>query len=53
MRVLIRFLADCSGTTSIEYAMIASGIAAAVVAAVNSLGSVVKSNYVAVSTAMN
>jgi pilus assembly protein Flp/PilA len=52
MRTLIRFLTDCSGATSIEYAMIASGIAVAVVAAVNNLGSTVKSNYTSVSTAL-
>ena len=51
MRTLIAFLRDYSGATSIEYAPIASMIAVAVVAAVNNLGSTVKSNYASVSVA--
>jgi pilus assembly protein Flp/PilA len=52
MRAINAFLTDCSGATSIEYAMIASGIAVAVVAAVNNLGSAVKSSYTSVSVAL-
>jgi pilus assembly protein Flp/PilA len=52
MRAIIAFLTDRSGATSIEYAMIASGIAVAVVAAVNNLGSAVKSSYTSVSVAL-
>jgi pilus assembly protein Flp/PilA len=52
MKQIIAFLADCSGVTSIEYAMVASGIAVAVLTAVNSLGSNVKSNYTSVSDAL-
>jgi pilus assembly protein Flp/PilA len=37
-----RFLCDESGATAIEYGLIAGGIALAVLAAVNSLGSSVK-----------
>jgi pilus assembly protein Flp/PilA len=52
MRTIIAFLNDRSGATSIEYAMIATGIAVAVLAAVNNLGSAVKSNYTSVSVAL-
>jgi pilus assembly protein Flp/PilA len=52
MRTITTFLTDCSGATSIEYAMIASGIAVAVLAAVNNLGAAVKSNYTSVSIAL-
>jgi pilus assembly protein Flp/PilA len=52
MRKILAFLKDCSGATAIEYAMIASGIAAAVVAAVNNLGSAVNANYTSVNTAL-
>jgi pilus assembly protein Flp/PilA len=34
-----RFLADQSGTTAIEYALIAAGISLAIIATVNGLGS--------------
>jgi len=39
--VLSRFFTDAEGTTSIEYALVAVGIAVAVVAAVNTLGNTV------------
>jgi Flp pilus assembly pilin Flp len=39
--VLSRFFAEAEGTTSIEYALVAVGIAVAVVAAVNTLGNTV------------
>jgi len=53
MATIIRFLRDQSGATSIEYAMLASGIAVAIIVTVNSLGSTVRSNYTSVSTALN
>jgi pilus assembly protein Flp/PilA len=37
-RTFRRFLRDERGATAIEYAMIAAGVAVAIVAAVNSLG---------------
>ncbi|HEY1838541.1 MAG: Flp family type IVb pilin [Rhizomicrobium sp.] len=40
-----RFVSDISGATAIEYAMVASGIAVAVVAAVNLLGQNVKTTF--------
>ena len=44
VRHFTRLLADESGATAIEYAMIAAGVGAAVAATVYSLGSSVKSN---------
>jgi pilus assembly protein Flp/PilA len=46
------FLADENGATAIEYALIAGGIAVAIVTAVNSLGTKVTSLFVSVDTAM-
>jgi pilus assembly protein Flp/PilA len=42
---LIRFGLDESGATAIEYAMIAAGISVAIVGAVSSLGSQVKTTF--------
>jgi pilus assembly protein Flp/PilA len=47
-----RFLHDDNGATSIEYAVIASGIAVAIAATVVSLGTNVQSLYSSVATAM-
>jgi pilus assembly protein Flp/PilA len=49
---LLRFMRDESGATAIEYALIAGGIAVAIVAAVSSLGSAVTNNYKSVDTAL-
>ncbi|HEX3504134.1 MAG TPA: Flp family type IVb pilin [Xanthobacteraceae bacterium] len=47
-----RFLHDERGATAIEYAMIASGVAVAIVASVNGLGTGVKGLFTSVSTAL-
>jgi pilus assembly protein Flp/PilA len=52
MRTIISFLDDCSGATSIEYAVIASLVAAVIVAAVSQLGSAVKSDFTLVNVAL-
>jgi len=52
MRKLIGFFTDPSGATSIEYAILASGIALLIIAAVNNLGSAVKTEFTSVSTAL-
>ena len=52
MTKVLAFLHNQSGATSIEYALLASGVAVVIVAAVNNLGSAVKDNYTSVSTAM-
>ena len=49
---LSRFLRDESGATAIEYAMIASGVAVTIVAAVTSLGTNVKALFTSVSTSL-
>ena len=48
-----RFLRDESGATSIEYAVIASGVAVAIAATVVTLGSSVKGLFTSVATVMN
>jgi pilus assembly protein Flp/PilA len=52
MRTILRFLADDSAATAIEYAMIAAGIAVAIVSVVQGLGSQVNSLFTSVSAAM-
>ena len=52
MNLLRSFLGDQSAATSIEYAMIASGVAVAIVGGVNNLGSSVKSMWTSVNTAL-
>ena len=50
--LLRRFARDDSAASSIEYALIASGISIVIAATVFSLGSAVKSDYTNVSTAL-
>jgi len=50
---ILRFMHDESGATSIEYAVIASGVAVAIAATVMTLGSSVKGLFTSVATAMN
>jgi pilus assembly protein Flp/PilA len=47
-----KFLTNESGATSIEYAMIAAGVAAVIIVTVTGLGSNVKDQYVSVQTAL-
>ena len=47
-----QFLADESGATAIEYALIAAGIALAIIAAVNSLGTKISGRFSAISTSL-
>jgi pilus assembly protein Flp/PilA len=51
-QVLHRFLRDERAASVVEYAMIAAGIAAAIVGAVNALGVSVKGLYDAVDAAL-
>ena len=54
MKSLIgKFLSNESGATSIEYAIIAVGVAVVIVVTVQSLGATVKGSYVSVQTALN
>jgi pilus assembly protein Flp/PilA len=47
-----RFLADPSGATAIEYALIAADISYAIIAAVNGLGTTLNASYAAIDTAL-
>ena len=50
--LLAKFLKDETGATSIEYAIIAAGVAVVIVGAVNNVGSTVKNQYTSVQTAL-
>jgi pilus assembly protein Flp/PilA len=49
---VLRFLRDDDGATAIEYAMIASGVAVAIAAAIVNLGSTVNGLFTSVSTSL-
>jgi pilus assembly protein Flp/PilA len=54
MRYLIaHFLKDESGATAIEYGLIAAGIAVAIIAAVNTLGTSLNGPFTAVNGSIN
>jgi len=53
MRSFREFFRDDSGATAIEYALIASGIAAAIIAVVVGLGTQLQLKYQSVSDAFN
>jgi pilus assembly protein Flp/PilA len=50
--MLLKFFADESGATAIEYALIAAGISLAIIATVNGLGSTLNTSFTAVNTAL-
>ena len=50
--LISKFLADQTGATAIEYGLIAAGIAIAIIAAVNGLGTSVSSVFGSVSTSL-
>jgi len=52
MRSFGDFVRDDSGATAIEYAIIASGIAGAIIVVVMSLGTTLQTKYQSVSTAL-
>ena len=52
IRVLKAFLADESGATAIEYGLIAAGIALAVIAAVNGLGSKLNTKFASINSSL-
>jgi pilus assembly protein Flp/PilA len=53
LRRLREFYADESGATAIEYALIASGIALAIITTVNSLGVTLGDKFAVVKTSLN
>lgn len=52
MRMILRFAVDDLAATAIEYSMIAAGIAVAIVAVIQSLGTTVNTLFVQVSTSL-
>ena len=50
--MLLRFLTNESGATAIEYGLIAAGIAMAIIAAVNGIGTSLSSVFTSVSTSL-
>jgi len=52
-KFLADFVADESGATAIEYGLIAAGIAVAIIAAVQSVGTALNANLSAAATAIN
>jgi len=50
--LLSRFLTNESGATAIEYALIAAGIAIAIIGAVNGVGTSLSSVFTTVSTSL-
>jgi pilus assembly protein Flp/PilA len=51
-RLFLQFLADQSGATAIEYALIAAGISLAIIAAVNGLGSTLNTSFTTINTSL-
>jgi pilus assembly protein Flp/PilA len=52
MKIIRRFLADESGATAIEYGLIAAGIALAIIAVVNGLGTKLNSKFTSINTSL-
>jgi pilus assembly protein Flp/PilA len=51
-RTLIKFFADESGATAIEYGLIAAGIALAIIAIVNGLGSNLNGMFTSINSSL-
>jgi pilus assembly protein Flp/PilA len=51
-RTLLNFLSDQSGATAIEYGLIAAGIALAIIAVVNGLGSTLNDKFSSISSSL-
>jgi pilus assembly protein Flp/PilA len=47
-----RFLKDDSGATAIEYGLIAAGIALAIIAVVNGLGTTLNTKFTSINTSL-
>jgi pilus assembly protein Flp/PilA len=52
MRVIRKFLKDESAATAIEYGLIATGIAVAIIPVITGLGTKLKTTFSALSTAL-
>ena len=53
LRFIRQFIKDESGATAIEYGLIAAGIAVAIIAVVQGLGSKLNSTFASVQNALN
>ena len=51
-RILWKFLSDQSGATAIEYGLIAAGIALAIIAVVNGLGSNLNTQFTSINSSL-
>ncbi len=51
-KMLQNFIADESGATAIEYGLIAAGIALAIIAVVNGLGSKLNTKFAAINSSL-
>jgi pilus assembly protein Flp/PilA len=51
-RLISRFIRDQSGATAIEYCLIATGIAFVIIAAVNSIGTTLGTNFTSVNSSL-
>jgi len=52
MQIVKRFLSDDSGATAIEYALIAAGIALAIITAVNTLGTTLSNKFDSINSSL-
>ncbi len=52
MQLIRKFLSEDSGATAIEYGLIAAGIALAIIAAVNTLGTTISNEFTSIGTAL-
>jgi pilus assembly protein Flp/PilA len=52
LRTFLKFLADESGATAIEYGLIAAGISLAIIAVVNGLGSNLNDKFTSINTSL-
>ena len=51
-KLLVRFMNDESGATAIEYGLIAAGIALAIIAVVNGLGTNLNNKFTSINTSL-
>jgi pilus assembly protein Flp/PilA len=51
-KLVSRFIKDESGATAIEYALIAAGIAIAIISAVNGVGTALQTKFNAISSSL-
>ena len=50
--LVLRFLADDTGATAIEYGLIAAGISLAIIAVVNGLGTNLNTKFTSINTSL-